>query len=155
MKVLMIFTSKFHYTGITKVVLNYYEQLIKKEDITIDFVVPNEIDEKLMASINLDKSKIKILPMKMRRRRVIKYIIELSKFIKKEKYDIVHVHGSSSIMAIELLAAKIAGVKTRIAHSHNTMTEHKFIHWFLYPIFKILYTDAFACGFYHIPQLSG
>ena len=146
MKVLMVFTSKFHYTGITKVVMNYYEQLKKNDDIIIDFVVPNEIDEKLKESIDFNKSKVKVLPMKLRRKRVLRYIIELSNFIKSEKYDIVHVHGSSSIMATELFAAKLAGCKVRIAHSHNTVTEHKLLHYILYPLFNMLYTDAFACG---------
>ena len=146
MKILMIFTSKFHYTGITKVVMNYYEQLIKNESVLIDFVVPNEIDDKLKNSINLKKSDIFVLPMKMRRHRPIKYIRELKKIIKKGKYDVVHVHGSSAIMAVDLLAAKLGGAKTRIVHSHNTVTEHKTIHYILKPIFSILYTDAFACG---------
>lgn len=146
MKVLMVFTSRFHYTGITKVVMNYYDQLIKDENIKIDFVVPNDIDEKLQEKINFNKSMVKILPMNLRRKRVIKYIIELCKFIKSEKYDIVHIHGSSSIMVIELIAAKLAGVRIRIVHSHNTVTDHKLLHYILYPIFSLLYTDAFACG---------
>ncbi len=62
------------------------------------------------------------------------------------QYDIIQVHGSSSIMAIELLAAKLCGCKVRIAHSHNTTCDHKLFHYALLPLFRLLYTDAFACG---------
>ena len=84
--------------------------------------------------------------MNIRRKRPLKYISKLTKIIKENKYNIVHVHGSSSIMFLELYAAKMAGVKIRIAHSHNTKTEHPIIHKILYPYFKKSYNVAFACG---------
>lgn len=49
-------------------------------------------------------------------------------------------------MSIELVIAKLAGCKVRIAHSHNTTCDHKKADKILRPLFYILYTDAFACG---------
>ena len=70
----------------------------------------------------------------------------LRRYIAKEKIDIVHVHGSSAIMSVELLAAKLAGCKVRIAHSHNTTCENKKVDQMLRPLFNKLYTERFACG---------
>lgn len=146
MKILMIFTSKFHYTGITNVVMNYYRELIKKEDISIDFCVPNEIEKELKDEIFINDSKVFVLPMTLRRKHTYKYIKKLTKVIKENKYDAVHIHGSSYLLALELYAAKKAGVNARIVHSHNTTTEHKFLHKLLKKPFLKYYTDAFACG---------
>lgn len=146
MKILMIFTSRFQYTGITRSVLNYYHELIKRDDVFIDFLIPNEIDDSLEKEINYDKSNVHIIKMKIRRFLPIVYFYKFSKILKKNKYDIVHVHGSSSILCYELLTAKLCGVKTRIAHCHSTSSEHKFLHKVLYPLFRKSYTDAFACG---------
>ncbi len=82
----------------------------------------------------------------MHQKRPIMYCRKLYKIIKTEKYDIVHVHGSSSMMFMQLLTAKIAGVKIRIAHSRNTSCEHKLLNVLFKPFFKRIYTNAFACG---------
>lgn len=46
------------------------------------------------------------------------------KICKKEKYDVVHAHNNDD-EALCLLAAKLAGVPIRIAHSHNTKSPQK------------------------------
>lgn len=82
----------------------------------------------------------------MHQKRPIMYCKKLYKIIKEEKYDVVHVHGSSSMMFLQLLVAKKAGVKVRIAHSRNTSSDYNFLNKLCMPIFKRLYTHAFACG---------
>lgn len=144
MKVLMILTSNFGYNGITSTVLRYY-QYMKKENIKIDFVVMNEAPQYVKKIIDKD-SKINVIPRKIRQGKPIKYIKLLTKIIKEEKYDIIHVHGSSAIISLELYAAKKAGCKNRIVHSHNTTTDHILIHKMLYPYFRKNYTYALACG---------
>ena len=146
MKILMIFTSKFHRTGITMVVMNYYRELIKKKNIYIDFLLPNNPETDFKDEIIKNQSNIFVIDMSIRRTRPFKYIETLKNILLKEKYDIVHIHGSSSIMSLELIASKEANIKTRIVHSHNTKTEHPIINKVLYPYFKKNYTDAFACG---------
>jgi glycosyltransferase involved in cell wall biosynthesis len=76
----------------------------------------------------------------------LRYFIELISFMRKRKYDVIHAHGSSSLLAIEMLAAKIAGCKVRIAHSRNTKCNHRIIDKFLRPLFYTTYTHGFACG---------
>lgn len=62
------------------------------------------------------------------------------------KYEAIHVHGNSSLIFPELIAAIIANVKIRIAHCHNTSCEHNFIAKVANPLFHLLYTDRVACG---------
>lgn len=71
---------------------------------------------------------------------------DLRDVIKIENYDIVHVHGSSHTIAIDLFAAKIAKCKNRIAHSHNTTCSSILIHKVLSPFFYLCCTYRLACG---------
>lgn len=148
MKILNITTSNLEYTGVAMVLLSYYEY-INDSDIILDYVVPNKVEENLKDRITKKGNKIFELSYKnrkMKQANPIKYCIELFKIIKKEKYDIVHVHGSSSMMFLELLVAKFAGVKIRIAHCHNTKSDFEKLHYLCKPFFKKSYTHAFACG---------
>ena len=80
------------------------------------------------------------------KKNIVKYFCEIVALCRREKYNIVHVHGNSANMAIELLAVALGGVKIRIAHSHNTATMHPFMHKLLWPIFSGLCTIRLACG---------
>ena len=87
---------------------------------------------------------IKCLPS--RKASLLLYVKSLITLFKKEKYDALYIHGSSAIMSIELLIAKVCGCKTRVVHSHNTTCDHKKADKLLRPFFYNLYTDAIACG---------
>lgn len=143
MKILIIFSGLVSNEGISKSVLSYFKH-IDKENLKIDFIVQNQPQNWMINEIECGGSNYYIL--NGRNRNVLKYIIELKKIIKENKYDIVHVHGSSTILCVDLLAAKLANVKVRIAHSHNTTCSHKFINNILRPIFDKLVTHRFACG---------
>ena len=147
-KVLNIMTSNLDYNGIGTSLLNYYKN-IDSSKIQMDFLVPNKVDGKLKKKFTITNNNLFELEYKnkkMHQVRPLLYVIKLYKIIKKEKYDIVHVHGSSSLLFLQLLAAMLAGVKIRIAHSRNTNSDHNFLHTIFKPIFSILYTDCFACG---------
>jgi len=143
MKALVIVTARFGYDGISNVVTNYYinqnHSMIKMDILTI-----NDIPIVLKQFIEQygDHNYI----MSYRNRNPIRYLYSLTKLVKKEQYDVVHVHGNSNTMFIELFAALLGGCKTRIAHSHNTRCDHPIINTMLYPFFKLVYTDGFACG---------
>jgi glycosyltransferase involved in cell wall biosynthesis len=142
-KLLIITTSKFELDGITNVILNYYLAM-DKSDIVIDLLTPNIINKKLQAIFLSNNSNLYTL--NGRNSHPIKYMWQLHKIVKKNKYDIIHVHGNSCTLALEMLAGLIGGVKTRIAHSHNTTTKHPFLNTLLRPFFNLLITDGFACG---------
>lgn len=143
MKILIIFSGLVGNEGISKIVLSYLKHIDKK-NLKIDFIVQNQPPNWMINEIDCGGSNYYIL--NGRNRNTFKYIIELKKIIKENKYDIVHVHGSSTILCVDLLAAKLANVKVRIAHSHNTTCSHKLLNKILRPIFDKLVTHRFACG---------
>ena len=72
--------------------------------------------------------------------------MQIANIVRREKYDVVHVHGNSAMITPDLLGAKIGGARKIIAHSHNTTCNSPLINSALKPIFYHLYTDALACG---------
>jgi len=89
-------------------------------------------------------SKVYVLPD--RKQKLLNYSVALFNIIKKNNYDIIHVHGNSGTIAIELLIALLSGVKKRIAHSHNSTCDNPRLHKFLKPIMNNLTTSNFACS---------
>ncbi len=70
------------------------------------------------------------------------------KFLKKHnEYQIVHSHRDA-MSTLYLIAAKCAGIKVRISHSHNTSRQGiaNVVANILKPILPYITTDRFACG---------
>lgn len=131
------------YTGVSISVMNYYT-FIDKSNIAIDFVVPNQVEDRFRDQINGNGGNV--YELCMREKDPIRYLRELLHIIKIGKYDLVHIHGNSSILLMELYTARIAGIKIRIAHSHNTTCDHRILNNILRPFFLKSYTHAVACG---------
>lgn len=143
MRVLIIATTYFELDGITNVILNYYRGM-DKSDMIIDIVVPNDIQNHLR--LELESSGSRIYKISDRQKNPLSYLSKLSKLIQENGYDIVHAHGNSCTLALEMAAAKKAGAKVRIPHSHNTTNKHKVVHKMLRGMFDASYTHGFACG---------
>ena len=143
MKALVIVTAHFGYDGISNVAKSYY--LYQDHNrVQMDLMTINEIPESLRKEIERNGDKSYVLGQ--RNKNPLSYILELSRIIRKNRYDVVHIHGNSNTMFVELWAAMLGGCKTRIPHSHNTKCDHPVINKLLRPLFKVAYTDAFACG---------
>lgn len=130
--------------GISTVILNYCRNLDKdKFDITIFSGEPIDkyyIEECKKINVNIEK-----MPPK-RGGNPLKYYNYLFKKITGKNFDIVHVHGNSATITIEMIMAFFRGIKIRIAHCHNTTCDKLRIHKVLKPIFKRIYTYGFACS---------
>ena len=142
MRLLIVNTVRFRLNGITSVIMNYYRNM-DRSGMQIDFVVPNEISEEYRTELENGGSKVYHLP---RKKNPLGYMLGLYRVIRKNRYDVVHVHGNSAMMTVDLLPAWLAGVKVRIAHSHNTTCSHMKAHKLLQPLFRKCYTHGFACG---------
>lgn len=143
MKILLINTVNLEANGISTFIINVAKQLVKKNfDVTI--LAPNEVESDLMKK--LKNNGVHLKEINGRSSNLINYFIKLRKYLSYEKFDVVHVNGNSTTMAIELLAAKLAGVKLRIAHSHNTTTEHLLVNKLLRPIFEYSVNGRLACN---------
>lgn len=142
MKILIISTVTFDKNGVTNVIRNNYEFMDKKYK--VDFVFPNNPDDVFLKTATLKKSKVFLLNNRLRK--PIQYLFSLLKIMKDNEYDIVHIHGNSHTMVIELFAAYLRQVKVRIPHGHSTSTNFPLIHNILSQPFNRLLTEGFACG---------
>ena len=141
-KVVMI-TSYFDRNGVTSQVMNYATNLNKnKFQVSIAAGEPYDIGyEKLCQENNIELCK---LPRKQKN--VYAYYRTIYSFLKKKKPNIVHVHGSSALITVELLVAMLAGVPVRVSHSHNTICSHPLLHKTLKPLLKVVSNCYLACG---------
>lgn len=136
-------TNSMGITGVSTSIMNYYD-FMDKSDMQINFVIPNEADQRLIDHIKSNGGKVYVLLG--REKKPIRYMKELVKIIKAGHYDIVHAHGNSCTLLAEMIAAKIGGVKIRIAHSRNTVCTHVILHRLFRPFFDKTYTHGFSCG---------
>lgn len=138
---MMSSTTPVQRDGVTGVMLNLLRN-IDKSKFHIDFIVINEPEEGICNQIKNEGGEIIYIPRKITH--PIQYILMYSKACKG--YDIVHVHGNSATMVLEMIAAALAGVKVRIAHSHNTYCVSKIIDKIFRPLFYCLCNTRIACG---------
>lgn len=140
-KVLIVISSAFiPIGGLAGVVMNYYRN-INKGSLQIDIASTNEAPTELTDELINYKSHYFCLG---KRTHVLSYFYRLNKLCKG--YDVIHVNGNSATTVIELLAAKLAGVKKRINHNHTSIPDHKTTSDILYPLFKRFVTDRVACS---------
>ena len=131
--------------GTESVWMNYYRNIDKKK-IQFDFLVENEskiINKKEIESMG---GKIVIIPPY---NNPIKYMRVLKKIFKENPYDIVH-SNMNALSVFTLRAAKKAGIKVRIAHSHSTSNKKEWkkniLKNILRPFSKVYATHYLACS---------
>ena len=151
MKVLMI-TPRFIYGGIEKLLLDYFEN---RKDVKIQYdvliytgVCDKELKQHLenleinMYSLHSDKYRNKIFKR-------LYEIFQLTKFLKKNPYDVVHIHTTDYKRSIDLGCAKILGVHGRVMHAHSgkkNKVGFAEIFWPLKILFDYTATDYCACS---------
>lgn len=149
-------TEKLQAGGIENFIMNVYRN-IDKENVNFDFLVTRDEKEFFQEEIQklggkkytIDKRNIKNVFI-----RVIEESKEIEKFLKENKYDVIHVHSGTPLRVFYLRAAKKAGVKKRIYHSHsaevkgphNGLRLKKLVFKLLRKLFKLYATDYFACS---------
>lgn len=146
MKKILVKATLGH-NGISTVVMNYYKELNGK-DLHFDFITNDNIND-------LKAENIRLLELGNSRAyhfekngllNIIKYYFNLFKFMRKNHYDIFHVHGSSSTIVLELAIAFICRIKIRIAHSHNSDCKYRTVHKILKPCVSLFSTSNLACS---------
>lgn len=142
-KILIIMTTPLKTSGITTAVMNHLKFLNNKTN-EIVLAYWNNAENYIITQLGENVSHIQLPP----RKNVIKYFIFLTRYIKKEKFDVVHVHGNSSSMILEMVPSIFCRVKNRIVHSHSTHCNNELINNILKPVFKLTYNKALACSNY-------
>lgn len=143
MRVLIINTTPLKKGGITNVIFNLLEN-IDKTNLEFDMVVSKTESEDLVDRFCAQGGKVFFVPRSIKK--AVQYIMAVKKLIKKNNYDVVHIHGNSHTVVLELLAAKLAGCKTRIVHAHSTKCNDLKLHKALTGLFHKLCTHRVACG---------
>lgn len=131
--------------GVESVIMNYYKN-IDRDNIQFDFIIDEDsIIVPIKEIEQLGGRVLKVPPYQ----NLPKYMIEMTKILKENKYSIVH-SNINALSVFPMMAAKIAGVKVRIAHNHSTAskTEVKktMIKTVLRPFSKVFPNEYLACS---------
>lgn len=139
-KILLISSRPFEHGGMTKIELDVIERTSK----TIDFDVASfdcckEYDD-LFRNKRINRYKLSD------KKKVLHYVRDIYKTIKKGNYKKVYIHGNSSLMLMEALPSKLAGVKV-ITHCHNGRPQRRlFRYYILKPLFNLIPECKIACS---------
>ncbi len=140
---IVMMASNLKMDGISTVIMNYCSHLdLKKYDVTIMAGTP-------IAPVHRENCKIlgiPIIQLPERKKSGKAFCVELNKALHKTRFDICHVHGNSATSVAELAIAKWNKIPIRIMHCHTSKCQHEGLHRLLSPVFKRMYTTAFACS---------
>ena len=142
MRVLHAFTVAVTRNGITMFALQRLEGL-RKAGVEVDLLSPTAVEPGLRREIEHLGARLFVI---QKRRLSLAYVRALAALVRRERYDIVHAHGSSSSLFFEMLGAGLGGCRARVAHSHNTTCGDLRRDRLLRPLFYRSYTAAAACG---------
>lgn len=143
MNILVISTVRYRFNGIANVIRNLYlDDVFKGDDIS--FLFPADNDATMIAE--LGEKGFRTYEFPRYEKGAISYFRYVRNLVNTNNIDIVHIHGNSHALLIELIASLAGRCKIRICHSHNTTCNNVLMHKLLEPIFNILCTDRFACG---------
>lgn len=102
--------------GISTVVLNYY-RFIDRSKIHFDVALNSDIFGQNGAALAQLGVNFYHLPMKSKG--ILNYFKALSRLLRENQYDAIHVHESETSY-VSLAIAKMAGIPKRFAHAHTT-----------------------------------
>lgn len=124
-------------SGIAKIITNLTSNI---KDVEFDFLTSNNINDKWF---NLGVSRKSFIGK-------MKYNHRLSIFLKKNKYDVVHINSGVFLFSFQVaVISKFRGVKKIISHSHsvpNYSLLKRIIKKVLCPIFRKIVDVKLACS---------
>ncbi|MGO3021393.1 MAG: glycosyltransferase [Lactococcus cremoris] len=140
-RVLVINVVPLVNNGISELIMNLFKNSNK-----IDFeIVTNETCEDKYKKFFGANYNLRVLPS--RKKKLIGYFLQLISIIRKNQYDIIHIHGNSSSMLLEVVSSKIGSYKSKIVvHTHNTSIHYNLFNFFLKRLFNKSFNLAIACG---------
>lgn len=139
-KILIVITTGFaSYGGLTTVMMNYIRNM-DRSGLQVDFASTNEVDEASLAELHA--LGVRYFNLGDRKKKLLSYMMNLYKLVRRGKYDVLHVNGNSATMVFDLLPGYVCGVPVRIAHGHTTRSGYPLAHKLLSPLFKKMYTHG-------------
>lgn len=141
-KVLIVPTLGLNFEGITTVIYNYTNAM-NRQGIQLYFMTYGDLEPIVRERFEKIGS---IELVSDRKKNTAAYMKDYVHLLKSHSFDVVHVHGNSGTMAIEVILAKVCGIPKIIVHTHSTSTSHPLLNFVLrYPM--IACADArIACS---------
>lgn len=147
MQVALVCNSAFGTDGISMFVLNNHRRLghegARYHLIYSSMHSPENVVQGYVDDFCKDGDKAVYIPKKGR---MLSYALHLFQYLEREHIDVLHVHGSSAAILLEMVVAKLAGVGKIVTHSHSTSGNHNRIHKILKPFVGLLADERLACG---------
>lgn len=143
MKILIINTVPTERNGITNVIFNLH-QAIDDKDIKMDLTTINHPKDNYRLSIEKKGGQVYVISRLFSS--PLKYLRDLSKLVRENNYDLVHVHGNSSTMILDILGALLGGCRNVITHCHSTSSSYIYLHRIFKPLLNILISCKISCG---------
>ena len=129
--------------GIENFIMNIYRN-VDREKLQFDFII--NVKKEISYDDEIEKMGGKVHYVTRKSKNPIKNFFEVRKIIKEYQYDTVCRHSDNAFTVVDLLAAKLAGAKRIIMHSHSTQTKNTGLHKFFRLWFPFVTTHRFACS---------
>lgn len=143
-RIMIINTIGMGYEGMSSVIMNYLKN-VDRTGFQIDVAVFPDTNQNYRKSI-LNISNLRVVDLPDRKKELRAYISSLSLTLKHGNYDVLHIHGNSATMIIEVLLGKTHRIKKIITHVHNTKCDHPLINHILRVPMCLLADCRVACS---------
>ncbi|MFR5484960.1 MAG: hypothetical protein ACLTHX_11915 [Blautia massiliensis (ex Durand et al. 2017)] len=111
-KIIIVSTVGLMYDGITSVIMSYLQAMnLEKFDI---YVVSTIKSDNTIKKTILDLG-CHVIELPSRKTETLKYLLCLIKCIRTNQIEVLHAHGNSATLAIEMLAGWAGGCKKNCA----------------------------------------
>lgn len=143
MKILMLTTTEFKFNGMSNVISNYVDFLLRDQKHQVDILSRGEFEDFYKSDFESKGCTCfgfnKIISYS-------KFIREYKKIVSENSYDAIHIHANSSLVYILLKYAKKKGIKIRIVHSHSTSCNFPVLNKLLWKQINKYATTKLACS---------
>ena len=141
-KILIVPTLGLDLEGITSVIYNY-TRAMDRSGMQISFLTYGELKPSVRERF---EALGEILFVSDRKQSTKAYLKDLAALLKARSFDVVHINGNSGTMFLEVLLAKLCGVKNVIVHAHSTRTDHPLVNGILKHPMMWLSQECIACS---------
>lgn len=140
-RILIANTIGLGYEGITSVIKNYITAM-ERDELDLHFIAYSETPQTLKQYFGNYGT---VYTLTDRKEQLWKYLRGLCQVLKRG-FDVMHIHGNSGTMLIEVVIAKLYGVKNIIIHGHSTSTNHPVVNRILKAPMMRLADTCIACS---------
>lgn len=141
-KVLISPTLGLDLEGITSVIYNYTKAM-DRSGLQLSFLTYGDLKPAVRERF---EPLGEILFVSDRKQSTLAYLKDYAALLKARRFDVVHINGNSGTMILEVVLAKLCGVKNVMVHAHSTRTNHPVINGILKHPMMWLADACIACS---------